>query len=265
MKSLKALALPIAIFAGVSTAVAASVVTKFTVQDVNTKVQQLVAPFNNATTKMELAFTKLNIDDKKTLDFGFTGLVSKVGSVNEAKLEFRKAQYAYGDGTKPTVDLDVVMAVDLVKAFGQDMINGLADDLDSMAVDFAKDFAKDYGSAATISAKTVDKVVDAKGNVQKIQIHLNAVIDLQQLPATKELKDVEAQEIDLVVSATTAGLELQGKFVANPKYKGFEQGEDGLKEYVEKLLIDDAKTYDDLNRYLAILDSGAAWLAEMKP
>lgn len=265
MKSLKALALPIAIFAGVSTATAAAVVAKFTVQDVNAKVQKLVAPFNNATTKMELVFTKLGVDEKKTLDFGFTGLVSKVGSTNEAKLEFRKAQYAYGDGTKPTVDLDVAMTVDLVKAVGQDTINSLADDLDSLALDFAKDFAKDYGSAATISAKTVDKVVGANGDVQKMKIHLNAVIDLAQLPATKELKDVEAQEIELVVTATQQGFEIQGKFVANPNYKGFEQGEDGLKEYVEKLLIDDAKTYDDLNRYLAVLDSAATWLAEMKP
>lgn len=262
MKSLKALALPFAIFIGVGTAVAAT--AKFTVQDVNVKIQQLLAPFNNPATKMALAFTKLNIDDQKTLDFGFTGMVSKIGSVNEAKLEFRNAEYAYGDGTKPTVNLDVAMDLDLVKAFGRNMVNELAADLDNMAVDFAKDFAKDYGSAATISAQMVEKLVDANGNVEKIKIHMNAVIDITQIPPTMAREDVEAQELDIVVTATTKGLELQGKFVANPAYRGFKEGENGLKEYVEKLLADDQQTYDELSRILAFVDSASEWLANTK-
>jgi hypothetical protein len=38
-----------------------------------------------------------------------------------------------------------------------------------------------------------------------------------------------------------------------------------MKEYVEKLLADDQKTYDELGRFLAIFDSAASWLVDLKP
>lgn len=261
MKTFKALALPFAIFAGVSVAVAATV----SIQDVNLKVSQLTAPFNTVETVMDFAFTSLNIDAEKTLDFGFTGLVSKIGAMNAAKLEFKKAQYTFGDGTKPTVDLDVRVDFDIVKALGQEAVNEFAKELDKMVVEAATEFGKDYGTAAQVTAKIEDKVVDAQGNVESMKMKLSAVMDFAQLPATKPVKDVEFQSVDVIVVAEKTGLSLTVNFVANPLYKGFEKEGAGLKEYIELLLNDDKQTYDDLQRYLGMLDGITSWLVELKP
>ncbi len=261
MKNFKAIFTPLAIFAGVSVAVAATV----SIQDVNLKVSQLTAPFNTVDTVMDFAFTSLNIDAEKTLDFGFTGLVSKTGTLNAAKLEFKKAQYTFGDGLKPTVDLDVRVDFDIVKALGQDTINEFAKELDKMAVEAAAEFGKDYGTAAQVTAKIENKVVDAAGNVEAMTMKLSAVIDFAQLPATKPVNEVEFQSVDIVVVAEKTGLSLTVNFVANPLYKGFEKDGAGLKEYIELLLNDDKQTYDDLQRYLGMLDGMTSWLVEMKP
>ena len=254
-----------AVFATTLVVSSLALAAAFTVQDVNLKVLDLAKPFNNQTTKMEFAFTKLNVDAVRTLDFGFTGLVSKVGSQNEAKLEFKNAQYAYGDGTMPTFDLDLAVSIDLVKALGHDVINQYATELDGALLDMSKDFVKDYGPAITVSAKTEELLKDAVGNVTMMKMHLSAVMDMAQLPAAKPVSDVEFQTLDLVITADANGLNVTAKVVANPLYKGFAAGQDGMKEYVEKLLVDDVKTYDDLGRYLAIFDSAASWLVELKP
>ena len=261
MKFMKALVLPLAFVSGTSLAASAL----FSVQDVNSKIEKLVQPFNNQTTKLELAFTKLNIDAVKTLDFGFTGLVSKVGSENEAKVEFKKAEYAYGDGSKPVVNLDVALTLDLVKAFGQDTINSIAGDLDEMVLDMSKDYTKEYGAALTLNATTAEKILDAQGNVESMKVVLDATMDMAQLPSTKPVEEVEFQTLHVEVLAAKTGFSIQATVVINPLYKGFARDQDGMKEYVEKLLADDQQTWDDLSRYLAILDSVAAWLVEMKP
>jgi hypothetical protein len=265
MKSFKALAhtfaLPVALIAGLSAALAASI----TMEDVNLKVSQLTAPFNSGDTKMEFSFTSLNIDAVKTLDFGFKGLVAKKGSVNDAKVEFKKAEYAYGDGAKPTVDLDVRIDFDIVKALGQETVNAIAQGLDQMVIEAAKDFGKDYGSAGSVDAKIVDKIVDTNGNVEAMKMQLSAAIDFTRLPATKPASEVEFQSLDVMVVAEKTGFSLTVKFVANPLYKGFAVDGNGLKEYVELLLKDDAKTYDELRRYLGMLDGIASLLVEMKP
>lgn len=265
LKSLKALVAPfttpLLFVVGLSSAVATTV----TLTDVNLKVAALTAPFNTADTVMNFAFTSLTVDAVRTLDFGFTGLVSKRGSVNDAKVEFKKARYAFGDGTEPTVDLDVRIDFDIVKALGQTAVNDFAKDLDKMAVDAAQDFAKDYGPAATVDATILDKVVDAQGNVESMKLKLSAVMDFSKLPTTKPVNEVEFQSIDILVVAEKTGFGVTLNFVANPLYKGFETTGTGLKEYVEKLLNDDKQTYDDLQKYLGMLDGLAGWLVEMKP
>lgn len=265
MKCLKSLFKAPAVFAASIVIGSLALAATFTVQDVNLKVLELVKPFNTKTTSMNFAFTTLNVDAVRTLDFGFTGSVSKVGAQNEAKLEIKNAQYTYGDGTKPTVDLDVAVSIDLVKALGQDIINQYAKELDGALLDMSKDFIKDYGSAITVSAKTEETRVDAKGDIEFVKLHLNAVMDMAQLPASKPVSDVEFQSLDVVVTAGTTGLNLTAKIVANPLNKGFQPNQNGMKEYVEKLLVDDQKTYDDLGRYLAFFDSAASWLVDLKP
>lgn len=232
-------------------------------QDVNQKVATLVAPFNNQTTKMDFSFTRLAVDEVRATEFGFKGVFEKTGTNNVVKLEIPTAVYSFGDGQNPTAQLEGSLSFDVVKALGQKMINEFSQELDDVVVDMATDYAGEYGPAAAIEAKVVERKVDANGDVESVKMTMSAKVDLAQLPAAKPVSEVEFKSIELTVSGSRDGFALSATIVLNPEYKRFLSGDDGLKEYIEKLLADDQQAYAELGQFLAILDSVAAWVAEM--
>lgn len=233
--------------------------------DVNAKVTALMAPFNDSATQLVGGFTALSIDQDKTLEFGFAGSVSKIGSKNTAKLEIKNAHYTYGDGTKPTIDLEAGLEIDLLKAFNQKMINDFGSGLDEIMADFAKDFVKEYGAAAKVSVSTVNMTKDANGNIQNMTIAFNAAMDFANLPAGTTVQDVELQTFDATMSLSLKGAQIQAKVVANPQYRGFQKDGQGLKEYIEKLLNDDAQMYQQIQGALGTFNGFAGFLVELSP
>ncbi len=240
-------------------AVAATV----SLQDVNQKVATLVAPFNDQKTAIDFSFTRLAVDEVRATDFGFKGYFVKTGTNNEVTLDIPTAEYTYGDGTNPTAKLSLSLKFDVVKALGQKLINEFSTELEDVVVDSAKGYTEEYGTAATIDAKVVEKKVDANGDVESVKMSLLAKVDMTQLPAEKPVSETEFKSIDLMVSGSRDGFEISATVVLNPEYKRFLVGDDGLKEYVEKLLADDQDAYMELSQFLAILNSAAAWIAEM--
>ncbi len=245
----------------VSTAAVAAV---FTVQEVNQKVTALTAPFNTSDTAMNLEFTSLAVDAVRATDFGVKAFYKKTSPDNEVVLDIKSAQYSYGDGKNPTANLDVALKVDVIKALGQKLINEMAQELDKMAIELAGEQAAEYGAAAKVDAKITEKKVDANGDVESIKMTLSATLDLAQLPASKPLNDEEFKSIELSVSAARTGFAVKATVVMNPDYRRFNTGDDGLKEYVEKLLADDVDAYQELSQFLAILDSVGTWVLNMK-
>ena len=242
----------------------AAVAAVFTVQEVNQKVSALTAPFNTADTTMSLEFTSLAVDAVRATDFGVKAFYKKTTVDNEVVLDLKSAEYAYGDGKKPTANLDVGLKFDVVKALGQKVVNELAEELDKMVLEMASEQAAEYGSAATVNAEITEKNVDANGDIESIKMNLSAALDLAQLPASKPLNEEEFKAIQLSVSAGRTGFEIKVSVVMNPDYRRFNAGDDGLKEYVEKLLADDVDAYQELSQFLLILDSVANWLLAMK-
>ncbi len=240
-------------------AVAATV----SLQDVNQKVATLVAPFNDQKTAIDFSFTRLAVDEVRATDFGFKGYFVKTGTNNEVTLDIPTAEYTYGDGTNPTAKLSLSLKFDVVKALGQKLINEFSTELEDVVVDSAKGYTEEYGTAATIDAKVVEKKVDANGDVESVKMSLLAKVDMTQLPAEKPVSETEFKSIDLMVSGSRDGFEISATVVLNPEYKRFLVGDDGLKEYVEKLLADDQDAYMELSQFLAVLNSAAAWIAEM--
>lgn len=232
-------------------------------QDVNQKVAALTAPFNNQTSAMDFSFTRLAVDEVRATDFGFKGYFVKQGANNEVTLDIPTAEYAYGDGTNPTAKLSVSLKFDVLKALGQKLINEFSEGLEEMVVDMAKGYTDEYGTAATIEAKLAEKKVDVNGDVESVKMTLSAKVDLAQLPAEKPVSETEFKTIDLTISGSRDGFELSATVVLNPEFKRFLVGDDGLKEYVEKLLADDQDAYMELSQFLSVLDSAAAWLADM--
>lgn len=243
----------------------AAVAATFSLADVNAKIATLLAPMNNANTAVKMAFTSLNIDSTKTLDFGMNAELAKVGAENTLKIALKNLQYTYGDGTKPTVDLDAAVEFDFLKAFKQETLNELSKVLEKLATDFGKDYLKEYGPAATVTAQTSNKVVDANGDIEALTISLDVNIDLSQLPANKPAAEEEIVSFHATATVQRTGFEVTSSMVANPQYSGFQRDGEGLKEYIEKLLNDDAGTYETIGLALGTLNSLADTFVNRKP
>jgi hypothetical protein len=251
MKSLvkKAAAL-VLVFASVATA--ATLISK---EEVNKKVAAITAPYNVDGSKMELSFTDLNVSELRALDFGIKLLIAKKGTANELLLKVDDTSYHYGNGSTPTVNADISLKLDLLKIFGQDMLNSAAADFEDLAKSMTAEYTQKYGEAVTLEAKMVEVLKDSAGNVTSAKVRLGAVLDMSKLPAGLEVADVEFQSFQTELTVNASGMGGKLTLVMNPLNKSFQSDEPGLKEFIEALLSEDATMYQQLGEFAAMLNN----------
>jgi len=260
MKSFWTKTVPV-LFAFSSVAVAAAVISK---EEVNKKVAAIVAPYNTADTTMSIRFTDLHIDAVRTLDFGLEASVTKKSDINTLDLKLQDIQYHYANG-KPTASGDLSLRLDLVKAFGQETLNEFGTQLDSLAQEMVKEYGKKYGQAAVVKASVEDVKKDAAGNLQSVRFRADVTMDFSKLPADLKPEEVEITAMQMDLTASAQGLGGRFQVALNPHYKGFDADQEGLKEFIEKLLADDKDTYDSLSQTAGLLNSVAEWLVNQQP
>jgi hypothetical protein len=259
MKSLlKKAAAFVLVFASVATA--AVLISK---EEVNKKVAAITAPYNVGDTKLELSFTDLNVSDLRALDFGIDFLLAKKGPANELVLKVSDTSYHYGNGTTPTVKADISMKLDLLKVFGQDVLNSGAADFEDIAKSMASEYTQKYGEAVTLDAKMVEVLKDSAGNVTSAKVRLGAVLDMGKLPAGLEVADVEFQSFQTELTINAAGMGGKLTLVMNPLNKSFQSDEPGLKEFIEALLGEDTATYQQLADLAEVMNSFAESIVNM--
>jgi hypothetical protein len=239
--------------AGSVTFAAAQLISK---DEVNAKVASLLAPFNDQVTRVNLAFTDLNIDSEKTLDFGLLGSVWKIGPKNELNLDLKSFEYHYLPS--PHGAFSGSLGLDLIKLLGQEEFDSMADGLAGVVTEAAKDAVTEYGDAVTIKAAVEELNKDAEGHALNARMHFEAVIDLSKLPASVKIEDVEVKNLKIVASISRTNIALDAAFDLNPEYKGFKADQDGLKGFIEKLLADDAETYEAVVGVIRVLNDFAA-------
>ena len=238
-----------------SAAVAATVL--ITKDEVNKKVATLIAPYNTATTQMSLAFTDLNIDDIRTLDFGVQAHVSKTGPKNTVDLKVSNVAYHYGNGVNPTVSGKLVLKTNLVKWIGQEAINGMAADFEDIAKNALASMTEDYGDAVKVKAVVDNLQRDANGNVLSARVRISAVLDLNKLPGDVAIESVDFKKADMVLAATQGGVSGSVKVVLNPWNRSFKSDQNGLREYVLALINDDQEAYQNIVQILGFADQMA--------
>ena len=256
---LKKAAAFVLVFASVATA--ATLISK---DEVNKKVAAITAPYNVDGSTVELSFTDLNVSNLRALDFGIKILVAKKGTSNELVLKVDNTSYHYGDGSTPTVNANLSMKYDLVKAFGQNTLNNGAADFEDMVQSMSKEYTAKYGAAVEVEARMVEVLKDAAGNVTSAKVRLGAVIDFAKLPADLKMEDVEFQSFQTELTISTAGLSGQFTLVMNPLNKSFQEETPGLREFIVALLNDDQKIYADLTEFAQILNGIAESLVNME-
>lgn len=243
-------------------AIAAGLISK---EEVNKKVAAITAPYNNATTTIDVAFTDLNVDALRALDFGLSAFISKKGTANELVLKLGNSAYHYGDGTSPTVTGDLSLQLDVVKALGQDTLNNYAKDFEEIVKDMSAEYTQKYGTAVTVDAQMEELKQDSQGNVESAKVRLGATIDFNQLPATMKAEDVEFKSFQAQLGIGKTGIAGSLNLVLNPLNKGFNADQPGLKELIEKLLNDDQATYQDISSFVQLLDSVADSIVNQAP
>ncbi|MNK86829.1 hypothetical protein D3C87_1067490 [compost metagenome] len=250
MKSLfKKAAAFVLVFASVATA--ATLISK---DEVNQKVAAITAPYNVDGSKMELSFTDLNVSELRALDFGLKLLVAKKGATNELVFKIDDTSYHYGNGSTPTVNADISLKLDLMKIFGQDVLNSAAADFEDLAKSMASEYTKKYGAAVTLDAKMVEVLKDSAGNVTQAKVRLGAAIDFAKLPEGLEVANVEFQSFQSELTINAAGMGGKLTLVMNPLNRSFQSDEPGLKEFIEALLSDDTAMYEQLADFAAMLN-----------
>ncbi len=206
----------------------------------NQAIVSLLTPFQNDTTKGELSFSKLRTGRHHTLKVALKGLYAKLGTRTSLTITADEVSYRYGSGRHPTTTIRGSAAIDLTKIMGIADLNELLANIESIIPQYAQDLTSDFGDAVTVSAKVTDKVFDQDGNYVSLKGSLNMKFDLSKLPADKKLEDVMIKAINAEISLNVeTGVVLNMSIVSNPKYKGFNADEQGLKELLDKLLKQD--------------------------
>lgn len=237
-----------------SVAVAATVISK---EAVNKNVEFLVAPMLDENTKIDVRFTDLNVDAVRALDFGLEANFYKKGAVNELTLQLANWEYHYGNGSQPTAQGTVSLQSDLVKALGQQFVNELATDLSSFVENAGKSFGEKYGEALALEAKMSELTKDANGNVVSVKVSIKANVDFAKLPQNLKVEDVEFKSFVANISASPKHLTASVQVGLNPANKSFAKDQTGLKEYIDKLLSEDAETYETVQSLIAMLNGFA--------
>lgn len=244
-----------------SLAVAASLISR---KEVNSKIAALIAPFNDQSSVMAIQFGDLKVDSVRALDFALNAIVAKKGSENKLILKLQNASYHYGNGTAPTMKGDLSMQLDLVKVFGRNSLNELSDELEKIVRSAAEEYSEKYGTAAKIDVGVHDLTKDTQGNFESIKAHINVTIDTNKLPESLKVENVEFKTLNIRLAVNGHGARAKVLAVLNPRYKGFQADQMGLKEYIEKLLSEDSGTYDEILQSAIWINDAATELVNKK-
>jgi hypothetical protein len=250
-----------ALTAGVAIAGAA-----LTVTDVNNRVKELLAPFLNEHTAIEVKFTHLDVDAVRVQKAGMTARFAKSGQVNSLELAVPALRYTYkGDNGLPSFVGGANLDMDLLKSLPHSMLNELADAAQEIVEGTLKGMAAEYGAAAVVDAKVDELTRDKNQNVTSVRMHADIRIDLSKLPENVSLENVPLVNARLDFEAHLNGIMLAAEIELNPTYRGFQQDQQGLKELVEKLLSNDKSTYEQLEMAIGWVDSLAGDLVNRGP
>lgn len=240
-------------------AIAAPKVLK--VAEVNQAIDELLQPLRNEKTIVNLSFDELKLSEKYTESVKITAEAVKVGTYNILRFDLPELSYKRNAG-RPVVRGEAKLNLNFVKAFGQKMINDLGPSAHEIVADFVKEYSKDYGQAVKLDAKVTQEVYDANKNLTGLVVRLKASVDMTKLPASMPEREVPLTKLDVVFTATPNRLYIKGMAIMNPTYRGYDKDEQGMKEYLEKILAKDAATLKDISSLAEIVNTFAGYAVE---
>lgn len=226
-----------------------------TIEQLNSEIVTILAPFQDEATVANLYFNALETNAERALQVAVTGLYRKIGPQNTVALKIDNISYDYGNGLSPTTIVKGSAGVDLSKLMSQEEINRMFDDAAELIEDVVKKNSEEYGDAASIKGIITSTSKDVHGNYTGLTALLTAKIDLSKLPEGMESEDVIATDAALSIALNVkTGLTVEGFVVSNPEFRGFKEDQEGLKEFLDKLLARDEEEMQKIQDLFMNLD-----------
>lgn len=224
------------------------------IDEVNAKITEMLAPFQKPNTRINLQFTDLEIDATSTRKLNVISSILKEGPDNTLNLRIDPLAYAYPVGGVPRLQTGVHMDLDLLKAFSQNTLNSMGNDAQEMIREVIKNYTNQYGEAVLVDAAVDEINKDAQGNIQSLSLHVGIKIDLQKLPADIALDSVYFTDLKGQVNVTLGGVDGTLRVDLNPNYQGFSSGQKGMKEWIEGLLRGEDDSFENIRDYIQMLN-----------
>jgi len=231
------------------------------IDKLNAAIVEILQPIQNDRTNGFFKFTKLELGDTGVKELAFSSELKKIGKEYKDSVAniAINAEYLTVGVPIPTTNFDVNLYLKLLNIIPQEEVNEIGDSIEEMIVDFVKKMTKEYGDAATVVAKVVDKQTDDQKNLTKLSVLIDLKLDFEKLPANKPVEDEFLQGIHAEATISLYGLSGKLTFLSNPKYKGFAQGQRGLREWLAALLNGSEDEIAAIKEYVMMFDQ----LAEM--
>ncbi|RZA04483.1 MAG: hypothetical protein EOP11_15010 [Proteobacteria bacterium] len=217
----------------------------------------------DANTVSSLQLESATVNEARASDLVLSANYQKTGPQNSVRLAVEKAVYAYGDGSAPTTAITGRLDLDFTKTLPRYQINLFVPQLDSLLSLMARQFAKKYGNAVTIKIKTTEKKKDEAGNWASVRGTASFTVDMKKLPAGMAADSVFYQSGSISLNVeVTKGMAFEMSLVTNPAYRGFLEGEAGLKEKLAKVSARDAEVLKEIEELYRRIDKNLSPLVE---
>lgn len=235
------------------------------VAELNEAITQVLKPLQNERTNATVQFGAMEILPQGVKKLVFDSALKKIG-INSGRLANIRLSGNYAnafDGTDPQTNVKLSANFDLLSLIPQKDINELGNSIEELVKGLLESQGE-YGDAITMVANVTEKVVDGDGNLQKIALLIDIKLDLSKLPADKPIDGEMLKELHIEGDISLNGISLALGFASNPAYKGFAEGQMGLKEWLEKLLARDSDTMKQVYEYAQTLSELSEYLVKEK-
>ena len=197
----------------------------------------------------------LDTSDEHVLNLALSSFYNRVGSQNTLDLQINNLDYNYNDGVAPKANLKGSFGIDFTVFVSPSNINYFAKNFIVVVESIMRDYEHEFRDAFSFSASVTSTTKDASNNYTGLTSLISAKIDVTKLPEWVSSEDVIVTDavLSLNLNAKT-GISFDGFVVLNPAYKAYQEGEDGLKEFFEKLLENDQQIIATINDFLEDFD-----------
>jgi hypothetical protein len=230
----------------------------------NTRIAEVLSPYQNQTTAAQLTFNAVETNETRAVKVALNGLYRKAGSQNTLELKIDNVSYEYAENKDPITIIKGALGIDFTKILPQEQINLIIPMASELLEEFAQNYTEEYGDAASVRSVITSTNKDADGNYTGLSALVSAKFDLSKLP--EETNKESIRFTDIVMSLTiniNTGVMIDAYMVSNPDYFGFNENEIGLKEILDGLLSGDEEALGEIESFVQGLDNAASSIVEM--